>query len=399
MLRRLLVSLVIPALLGAAPAQASPEFEAFIQSSLWPIAKGQGISRELFDRAFAGITDPDPTVLKLADNQPEITSTTSAYLEKAVTAPRIDTGKQKLVDDGKLLDAIENKYGVDRRILLGIWGIESNFGKDKGSMKVMRSLATLMYSGPRKAYGREQFIAALKILQRGVVSPENFVGSWAAALGHTQFIPTSYLAFAVDWTGDGVKDIWNSREDALASTANYLAKAGWRQGEPWGWEVTLSKDFNRGLIGRAKWRSAADWAKLGVTPVKGGEFSVPDAQAFVMIPQGIDGPKFLVTHNFMAIMDYNLSHSYALAVGHLGDRIKGGGPIVAAWPDVSYDLTFAQRVELQRRLTAMGYETGGSDGRFGARTYEAVLAFQKKAGLPLDGNPSAKLLERVRKGT
>ena len=288
---------------------------------------------------------------------------------------------------------------MDRHILLGIWGMESNFGKDKGSMKVMRSLATLIYVGRKKQYAREQLVAAFRILKKGVVKPDTFTGSWAAAMGHTQFIPTSYLSYAVDWTGDGVKDIWNSKEDALASTANYLAKAGWKSDRPWGWEVILPKDFNRALIGRSKWRSVAEWQKLGVTPAIGGKFSAPQADAFVMVPQGIDGPRFLVTRNFLSIMDYNLSHSYALAVGHLADRIGGGGPIAAAWPDVNYDLSFEQRVELQKRLNARGFETGGSDGRFGARTYEAIIAYQKSAGLPLNGVPSVQLLERIRKGS
>lgn len=396
-MKRCLAALLILFGLGT-PSFADEKFEAFIQS-LWPLAKQAGISRELFNRAFAGITEPDPAVLKLANNQPEFTSTTSAYLAKAVTPIRIDTGQQMKAEEARLLSAIERKYGVDRHILLGIWGMESNFGKDKGSMKVMRSLATLMYAGRKKQYARQQIVAALRILRKGVVSPENFTGSWAAAMGHTQFIPTSYLAFAVDWTGDGVKDIWGSKEDALASTANYLAKAGWRPDRPWGWEVNLPKNFNRSLIGRSKWRTVSEWAKLGITPAAGGEFSAPQADAFVMVPQGINGPRFLVTRNFLAIMDYNISHSYAVAVGHLGDRIRGGGAIRASWPDVNYDLNFKERVELQKRLSGMGFGTGGSDGRFGARTYEAIIAYQKSAGLPLDGIPSVKLLERMRRGS
>jgi len=394
--RRQIALLALGLPFSVTPALAEAKFEAFIQG-LWPIAKANGISRELFDAAFAGITEPDPVVLKLAQNQPEFTSTTSAYLVKAVTPIRIETGQAMKAQEAKLLTAIEKKYGVDRHILLGIWGMESNFGKDKGSMKVMRSLATLMYAGRKKQYAREQFVAALKILKRGVVKPESFTGSWAAAMGHTQFIPTSYLSYAVDWTGDGVKDIWNSKEDALASTANYLAKAGWKSDRPWGWEVTLPPKFNRALIGRSKWRSVAEWQKLGIARADGKEFQSPQAETFVMVPQGVEGPRFLVTRNFLAIMDYNISHSYALAVGHLGDRIRGLGPIVAQWPDASFDLSFAQRVELQQRLSAMGFETGGSDGRFGARTYEAIIAYQKKAGLPLDGTPSVKLLEYIKR--
>jgi len=395
MLRRLIAVAAIAVSLGATPALADAKFVSFIET-LWPRAKAAGISRTLFDQAFAGITEPDPAVLKLAKNQPEFTSTTSQYLAKAVTPIRIDTGRQVKTSEAALLAAIEKKYGVDRHILLGIWGMESNFGKDKGSMRVMRSLATLIYSGRKKDYAWQQFIAAFKILKSGVVRPESFTGSWAAALGHTQFIPTSYIAFAVDWTGDGVKDIWGSKEDALASTANYLAKAGWKSDRPWGWEVKLPVDFNKAMIGRGKWRRVAEWEKLGVVPARGGAFGAPQAEAFVMVPQGLDGPAFLVTRNFLALMDYNYSHSYALAVGHLGDRIGGAGPIVAAWPDASYDLSFEQRVELQRRLSRLGFETGGSDGRFGARTYEAIIAYQKSAGLPLDGVPSLKLLQHMR---
>jgi membrane-bound lytic murein transglycosylase B len=395
MLKRLIASLIIATPLLTGSAHADAKFEAFIQS-LWPKVKAAGISRSLFDAAFAGITDPDPAVLKLALTQPEFTSTTSAYLAKAVTPIRIDTGQQMKGSDAALLSAIEKKYGVDRHILLGIWGMESNFGKDKGSMGVMRSLATLIYAGRKKQYAREQLIAAFRILKNGMRAPDNFTGSWAAAMGHTQFIPTSYLAYAVDWTGDGKKDIWGSKEDALASTANYLAKAGWKSDRPWGWEVSLPANFNKALIGRSKWRPVSEWVKLGVKPAAGTSFSAPQADAFVMIPQGIDGPAFLVTRNFLSIMAYNFSHSYALAVGHLADRIGGGSPIVGTWPDISYDLSFAQRVDLQKRLSQLGFETGGSDGRFGARTYEAIIAYQKSVGLPLDGKPSFKLLERLK---
>lgn len=398
MIRRLLAALAILAPLCAMPALAEPNFEAFIEKSLWPRVKAAGFSRDLFDKAFAGITDPDPVVLKLAGNQPEFTSTTFAYLEKAVTPIRIETGQAKKAEEAKLLSAIEKKYGVDRHILLGIWGMESNFGKDKGSMSVMRSLATLAYTGSRKKFANEQLVAAFRILKSGIVKADSFTGSWAAAMGHTQFIPTSYNAFAVDWTGDGKRDIWNSKEDALASTANYLAKAGWKSDRPWGWEVTLPKNFNRALIGRSKWRTVAEWQKLGIVRADGAKFGSLQADAFVMVPQGVEGPRFLVTRNFLAIMEYNISHSYALAVGHLGDRIRGTGPIQASWPSVDFDLSFEQRVELQKRLNSMGFETGGTDGRFGARTYEAIIAYQKTAGLPLNGVPSAKLLQHIKKG-
>jgi membrane-bound lytic murein transglycosylase B len=398
-MRKTFAFAICASLFAGAPAQADAKFEAFIQDSIWPQVKAAGISRALFDQAFAGITEPDQAVLKLAKTQPEFTSTTEQYLVKAVTPIRIESGQAMKAENNTLLAAIEAKYGVDRHILLGIWGMESNFGKDKGSMSVMRSLATLIYAGRKRDFAKKEIIAAFKILKSGVRSPDNFTGSWAAAMGHTQFIPNSYLSFAVDWTGDGKRDIWGSKEDALASTANYLAKAGWRADRPWGWEIKLPPKFNRALIGRSFWRPVSEWSKLGIVPASGGKFGSAQAEAFVMIPQGIDGPAFLVTKNFLAIMDYNLSHSYAIAVGHLGDRIRGGAGIQGSWPAVSFDLSFEERVEMQKRLSALGFETGGADGRFGARTYEAVIGFQRKVGMAMDGAPSRKVLERLRKGS
>ena len=395
-MRKFLLALLCAAAL-ASPAQADPKFEAFIQT-LWPQVQKAGFSRELFDAAFKGIIDPDPVVIKLAKNQPEFQSTTSEYLDKTVTPIRIDSGKAMLTQNAALLDAIQAKYGVDKKVLVGIWGVESNFGKDMGSMSVMRSLATLIYSGNKKDYAKDQLIAAFTILKRGIKPPDNFVGSWAGALGHTQFIPTTYLASAVDWTGDGKKDIWGSKEDALASTAHYLSQSGWKGDRPWGQEAKLPANFDRGLIGRDHWKTIADWEKIGIKPAIGDHFAAQSAKAFVLIPQGIDGPVFLVTQNFLALLAYNYSHGYALAVAILGDRIGGGPTVQAAWPPQKTDLTFAERVELQNRLTKMGFDTSGADGRFGAKTYEAVLGYQKKVGMALDGFPTRKVLERLRQG-
>jgi membrane-bound lytic murein transglycosylase B len=397
-MRKRILGALLAGFLATGPAFADAKFEAYIENTIWPHLKANGISRDLFEQGFAGIIEPDQAVLKLAKTQPEFTSTTSAYLAKAVTPIRIETGMAMKAEHAKLLSSIENKYGVDRHVLLGIWGMESNFGKDKGSMSVVRSLATLMYAGRKRDYARAEIVAAFKILQKGIRTPDNFTGSWAAAMGHTQFIPNSYLSFAVDWTGDGKRDIWGSKEDALASTANYLAKSGWKADRPWGWEVVLPEGFDRGLIGRSHWKTVAAWSKLGIAPAVVPKFGAPQAEAFVMIPQGIDGPAFLVTKNFQAIMNYNFSHSYALAVGHLGDRIRGGKAVQAAWPEVNVDLSFEERVEMQKRLSSMGFETGGADGRFGARTYEAVLGFQRKVGMELTGAPTRKVLERLRKG-
>jgi len=396
MQRRTFLGLAIAAVM-ATPARADAKFEAFIQT-LWSRVQKGGYSRDLFDAGFAGITEPDPLVLKLAENQPEFKSTTSEYLDKAVTQIRIDTGRQMLSSNADLFAAIQAKYGVDKSILLGIWGIESNFGKQMGDMKVLRCLATLAYSGTKKSYAYDQLLPAFAILKSGVRTPANFTGSWAGAMGHTQFIPATYIDAAVHWGGEGKRDIWNSKEDALASTANYLKRSGWKSDRPWGFEVTLPEGFDRALIGRKHWRPVADWGKLGIKPMNGDAMPAPHADAFVMIPQGMDGPVFLVTHNFLSLLSYNDSHAYALAVAVLGDVILGRPAVKASWPQQKTDLTYAERKELQQRLSDAGMDTGGADGRFGARTYEAVLAFQKRAGLSLDGFPSRKVLERLRAG-
>jgi membrane-bound lytic murein transglycosylase B len=384
-------------LLLAAPAQAADaKFMAFLNSTGWQMAQRAGLSQSEFKQAIAGITEPDGRVLEMMKTQPEFTSTTAQYLGKAITDARIANGRKKLASEAKLLAAIEARYGVDRRVLLAIWGMESNFGADIGSMKVIRSLATLAYTGRRKDYGRSQLAAAFRVLKAGAISPARFNGSWAGAMGHTQFIPTSYLASAVDWDGDGKRDIWGNHADALASTANYLKKAGWNDAQPWGLEVVLPEGFDRGLIGRKTWKTMAQWEKLGIKPATGGKLPAPSAKGFVMLPQGLDGPPFIVTSNFMAIMAYNQSHSYSVAVGHLGDRIMGGAPFHGEWREPVAELSFAERVELQKRLIAEGFETGGTDGRFGARTYEAIIAFQKARGLKVDGFPGRKLLAALR---
>ena len=396
MQRRTFLSLAMTAL-AATPARADAKFEAYIQT-LWPRIQKAGYSRALFDAAFEGITEPDPLVVKLAQNQPEVKSTTSEYLDKAVTQVRIDTGRQMLTANAEFLKAVREKYGVSTAPLLGIWGIESNFGKQMGDMKVLRCLATLMYANMKKNYAADQLLPAFAILKSGVRSPANFTGSWAGAMGHTQFIPATYVDAAVHWGGEGKRDIWNSKEDALASTANYLKRSGWKGDRPWGFEVKLPDGFDRALIGRKHWRAVAEWGKLGIKPMVGDSLPAPQAEAFVMVPQGTDGPVFLVTRNFLALLSYNDSHAYALAVGVLGDIINGKAGVKASWPDQKTDLNYAERQELQQRLSNAGFDTGGADGRFGARTYEAVLGFQKKVGMALDGFPTRKVLERMRAG-
>src|SRR5262245_22278734 len=309
---------------------ASDRFGRFVHD-FWREARRAGISRRVYEKAFHGV-GPDPSVLQLAQDQPEFKTSVADYLAKRVTPQRIAAGQSMAQTYGATLDRIERRYGVDREILLAIWGMESNFGSHKGEMNVIRSLATLAYAGTRRNFGRSQLIAALKILQRGDIDADGFTGSWAGAMGHTQFIPTTYNAYAVDWTGDGRRDIWNSIEDALASTANYLARSGWQRGLRWGYEVQLPARLDRRLIGEQGRRSLAAWARLGVKPANGQGFGASEASAYLVLPAGSEGPAFLVTRNFNAILKYNAAVSYALAVGHLGDRIGGAGGLVASWP-------------------------------------------------------------------
>lgn len=377
-----------------AKLSGSAAFRQFIDD-MRAVALKKGISARTYDRATNGIK-PDPKVEKLATNQPEFNTSIWKYLNTRVSAKRINTGRQMKTRHAAAIAAIEKRYGVDRHIFLAIWGMETNYGDFKGNMNVIRSLATIGYQGRRAKFGRQQMLAALKILQHGDIDPAHFTGSWAGAMGHTQFIPTTYNAHAVDWTGDGKRDIWNSVSDALASTANYLHKSGWRPTRPWGWEVRLPKGFDYKNIGPAGKRTTAQWKKIGVVPANGERFGIDKEMARLILPAGARGPAFLVTANFKAILAYNSSLSYALAVGHLADRIRGGKPFRAKWPVNDKPLSGKQRRELQTLLTSHGYDTGGTNGRIGRNTLAAIRAYQRKVGLPPDGYASANLLKHLK---
>ena len=274
--------------------------------------------------------------------------------------------------------AIEQAYGVDGDVVLAIWGMESNFGGFRGEMPVIESLATLAYDGRRRDFAEEQLLAALRILQAGDVAPSGMRGSWAGAMGHTQFMPTSYLQHAVDFTGDGRRDIWGEDPtDALASAANYLARSGWQAGRPWGMEVRVPEGFNYATADQSNRRPVSDWRARGVTRVDGA--SLPDhGPAAIIAPAGAGGPAFAVYQNFFVIKRYNNATSYAMGVGHLGDRIAGGGPIVASWPRGERELSRTEKVELQERLIARGFPTGATDGVIGPDTMAAIRAYQAR---------------------
>ncbi len=356
-------------------------------------AAARGISQGTLDAAFRGAGFL-PEVIEKDRNQTEFNRTLEDYLNIAASDERVSLGRQKFAQYQGTLQAIEARYGVDAQVVAAIWGLESFFGTRRGNVPVVSALSTLAYEGRRAEFFEGQLTAALKILQAGDVSPSGMTGSWAGAMGHTQFIPTSYLAFAVDFTGDGRRDIWSEDPtDALASTAAYLSKSGWTHGLPWGMEVTLPGGFDTGLLGRGKGRSAAEWQGLGVRSADGRALA---GGSIIAGGNGGGAPYFLLTQNFAVILRYNNAQNYAIGVGHLSDRLMGRGAVQASFgPDAS-GMTKADRQELQRLLTAKGFDTGGSDGVMGARTKAAISAYQASVGLPVTGEPSLELLRRLR---
>ena len=397
--RRAAVALALATSAFACVARAEPpsavEARAFIDK-LWPAAQARGIVRPLFERATADFL-PDPEVIELVALQPEHTKAAGAYVTGLVGQARIDTGRQLAATHAKLLEAIEAAYGVDRHILVAIWGVESAYGTEMGSRNVIRSLATLAMADARRApFWTRELIAALRMLQDGAVPPEKFVGSWAGAVGHTQFIPSTYNARAVDFDKDGRRDIWETVADALASSANYLRASGWVAGSPWGFEVALPPAFDFAWSAPGRTRTLAEWQTDGVKAVAERNDLAPGLPLQLILPAGARGPAFLVSGNFRALLRYNQSTSYALAVGHLADRIAGGAALAVTWPADDKPLNRAERQELQSLLATWGLDTGGLDGIIGDRTRAAIRATQRTLELAEDGHPSVDLLQRLR---
>lgn len=384
-----------PAMAPAAIEWARRNFPACIES-LWPQAARHKVSRRTFDAMTRGL-QPDMKIMELLDKQPEFTRPVWAYLDDLVSDSRIATGRAAIAQNRAVFDAVEKAYGVDRYTLTAIWGIESNYGPQGGERPVIQSTATLACIGRRQKYFRDEFVTALEIIDRGDVPAELMKGSWAGAFGPTQFMPTAFKRYAVDFDGDGRKNIVESIPDLLASTANNLKKAGWQPGATWGYEVDLPSNFDFMLVGRSTRRPIHYWESIGVRRVNGGKFPRANDMASLLVPAGARGPAFLVIGNFRAIMKYNPSESYALAIGHLADRIRGGGPIVRPWPRDELPLTRTERIELQQRLAARGYNLGVSDGHFGPKTRSAVRDLQARAGMAPDGFVSAKFMEWLRR--
>lgn len=376
------------------PAATQSGFEDWIKG-FRTRALRQGISADVFDLAFAGV-QYDADVIRRDRNQSEFTKTIWDYLDSAASDARVNNGKAALRKHGALLDRIEAQYGVDKDVIVAIWGLESAYGTFRGSNPVIGSLATLAYDARRSDFFEEQLIEALKILQSGDVRLANFKGNWAGAMGHTQFIPTSYQSLAVDFDGDGKRDIWSDDPaDALASTANYLAKNGWIKGAPWGVEVRIPQGFDYTLANRDILRMPSEWAQIGIVDLDGK--AVPDhGSASVLLPAGAKGAAFLIFKNFDVIETYNTADAYVIGVGHLSDRITGAGPIRSDWPREDRALTFDERIEMQRLLTAKGFDTQKIDGKIGPLTINAVRAFQTSIGDIPDGYASLNILKKLR---
>ena len=381
------------ALAGPSPAQAD-RFQKCVKS-FWPAAKRAGVSWDNFEKATAGITH-DTEVIEAAKYQPEYKKPVGEYVDRAISPKRLEKGKEKLVEYKPLLDELEAKYGVDRHILVAIWGMESNYGDNKGDKKVVQSLMTLACSGTKAKFARGQIVSALKILQRGDIDHEGMNGSWAGAMGHTQFIPTTYSAYAVDHDGDGRRDIWGTIPDALGSTAAYLKVSKWIQGRTWGYEVKLPKGFNPKRYSPKTSRSLAQWRKLGITRVNGQPFPRSGDRARLYAPEGTKGPAFLTLNNFRSLLRYNNAQSYALGVGHLADRLAGYGPFVQPWPTGERRLSMEQRMELQQHLIALGHLEGDVDGIIGSGTLEGVRSYQRVKKMPVDGYPTLTILKMLR---
>ncbi|OAN27342.1 lytic murein transglycosylase [Pseudomonas oryzihabitans] len=384
-----------PASAAEALPQPDESFEQW-RSRFRTLALGRGISAATFDQAFAGV-QPDPAVIAADRSQPEFTKPVWEYLESAVSPLRVRNGKSLLIQQAGLLASLEARYGIEPARLVAFWGMESNYGNNMGNKGVIRSLATLAYEGRRPDFAQDQLIAALGILQHGDVTADRMIGSWAGAMGQTQFIPTTYDQYAVDFDGDGRRDIWGSTADALASTANYLKASGWQDGKPWGYEVRVPANFDYSLADMGVRKSLAEWNALGI---QGLGLPQPAAQpsdsASLLLPAGHRGPAFLVFNNFRTILRYNNSSSYALGVALLSERYRDAGQIVGSWPTDDLPLSRSERVELQQRLAALGLDPGSADGIIGANTRKAIRAYQQSQGWPADGYPNHQLLEKLR---
>ena len=402
--------LVAMGLLAAQTTQAGtlPEYDAIIVAqtqtgfqrwvkSFRAVALKNGVTARTYDRAFRGVK-LNARVVKLDRKQTEFSRQIWDYLDTATSPKRVKNGKAMLAKHKRVLNQIEKKYGVDKEVVMAVWGMESSYGKNLGDINIIEALATLAYDGRREKFGRQQLLEALRIIQRGDITPNRMMGSWAGAMGHTQFIPTSYQAFAQDFDGDGKRNVWNLNDpsDALASTANYFRKSGWVKNQPWGVEVKLPKGFYFGNASLKVKATPARWNELGLRTVRGNK--IPNhGNSSVFLPSGADGPAFIVFKNFAVIKRYNNANSYAMGVGHLADKIKGGGNFVKEWPRGPGALKLDEKLEVQKLLNRAGYDLGEPDGIIGPKTIDAVTAIQLAWGQQPSGKADQDFLKELRK--
>ena len=375
------------------PVQRPAEFQRWVDG-FRPRALSAGITPATYERAFRTVSFR-PDVIERDRSQPEFTRPIWSYLDGAVSGTRIENGRAALRQHARLFDEIEARYGVEKEVVAAVWGLESSYGTLRGTTPILDAMSTLAYDGRRQEFFETQLIAALRILQSGDTTPERMVGSWAGAMGHTQFIPTSYLAYAVDFRCNGRRDIWShDPTDGLASAAHYLARHGWVRGQPPVVEINLPRGFDMSAAGSR--RDVSAWRAAGVQPVQGARLPA-SGEAQLFFPAGVRGPVFLAFENFRVIKRYNNSDAYALGISHLADRLRGSGPIRGSWPRDDRPLSADERRELQQRLNARGYDTGGIDGRVGPMTVAAVRAYQASAGMVPDGFVSMDVLTRLRR--
>ncbi len=356
-------------------------------------ARAAGINEATLKAAFDGVQFL-PRVVELDRAQPEFNRSVWDYLDSAVSPQRVVRGQDKLLEVRAQADAAAARYGVPASILVAIWGMESNYGSNYGDIPTIDALATLGFEGRREDWARGQLIAALKIIQNGDIDRAHMIGSWAGAMGQTQFLPSNFLAYAVDADGDGRRDIWGSMADVLASTANFLARSGWQAGQPWGLEVQLPPGFDVGRADASVHQSAVQWAAEGLRSMDGAPLP-PLTDAEVLLPAGARGPAFLVGPTFRSILRYNNSTSYALGVSLLAQRLAGGPGVQAAWPRDLQPLSRSQLITLQTTLNQRGFATGTPDGMMGPATRGGIRLYQRSLGVPADGYPSLDLLHRL----
>jgi membrane-bound lytic murein transglycosylase B len=388
MLRKIIFVLLAFAAL-CAPAHAQQQSFAAFVAALWPDAQAKGITRATFDLALNGVT-PDPRVIAATKRQPEYGKPVGAYVNDIASRSRIANGQRKAKDWAATFDAVEKRFGVERWVLSALWGIETDYGAEKDHWDVFRSLATLGYIGYRDPYFRNELLVAMRIMQDNHFARDKMVSSWAGAMGQTQFMPSNVVDYAIDFSGDGKSDLWSNVPDALASTANYLAKEHWQRGLPWGFEVTIPKGFDY----RRSRASFAEWTKLGVRRADGKPFP-PSGPGILFFPSGAKGPAFIATDNYPVLKEYNNSDPYVIAVGHLADRMNGGPPIKAAWPADDHPISRDARIALQKKLAALGYKVNDFEGHIDFDLRDNIRVEQVKLGMLPDGNPTAEFLQRL----